>query len=51
VRSGSDGLWRTEFGSHPAIMAAQHRVAVMQGVSGEAECFSRMVVDFADADP
>ena len=51
VGTGRDGLWRTEFDSHPAIMAAQRRVAMMQGVSGEAECFGRTVVDLAGSDP
>jgi hypothetical protein len=51
VGTGSDGLWRTEFDLHPAIMAGQCRVAMMQGVSGEAECFGRTVVDLAGSDP
>jgi hypothetical protein len=51
VGIGSDGLWRTDFDSHPAIMAAQRRVAIMQGVGGEAECFGRTVVDLAGSDP
>jgi hypothetical protein len=51
VGTGSDGLWRTEFDSHPPIMAAQRRVAMMQGVSREAECFGRTVVDLAGSDP
>jgi hypothetical protein len=31
-------------------MAAQRRVAMMQGVSGEAECFGRAVVDLTGSD-